>query len=154
MFGTTVIIGGVVIALAIVYLVKFTKGAIVTTFAVAVIFVGLFLVVGAPALETTGEEVVGLIPWTGSAVYTGEALSITSLSYENGFLNIDVNNGGTRELKTFDVFVNEKRVDAKANVNKLLPRTDCTLTVDYEPVNGDVILVKSGLAKDKEIFSS
>lgn len=152
MLGTEAIIGGVFIALAIVFLAKFAKGAVTTVFAVAIVFVGLFLIVGTPSLEDAGREVRGLIPGTGSSVYTGESLEIATLEFEDGLLLVGVYNQGTKELNEFEVFVNSESVAVEANVNKLLPGTNGVLILEYEPIAGDVITVRSGVARDEKVF--
>ncbi len=146
MIGTTVLIGGLVAALAVVFLIKFARGVVTTTFAVTIVFIGLFLVVGAPGLRDVGDEVKGFFPGSGSVVYSGESLNILSVDANDNLLLIYVRNKGDQELDEFSVFINGVAVGFSVNVNKLLPGTDCILSADYSVQEGDYILVRSGKA--------
>jgi len=155
MFGVTTIVGVVILIVAIVALLKFAEGTITAVISVAVILVGIFLIFGAPGADWLGNTVGdmgGLIPGTGSTVFTGEAIEISGMENQGEVLAIYVENIGMRDLDNFEVSI----AGAPANVlmsSSLLPGTRGTIIVDRKAASGDAILVKANTASDEAIFT-
>tara|TARA_Y100000310_G_C20676235_1_gene813230 strand:+ start:595 stop:1107 length:513 start_codon:yes stop_codon:yes gene_type:complete len=156
MIGVTSIVGVVVLIAAIVALLKFAEGTITAVISVAVILVALFLIFGAPNvgfLSDTFGEIKGFIPTTGSTIFSGEAVEITSMENQGNNLAINVKNEGTKNLIDFEVFINDKPANILV-ASTLLPGTKGTIIVDRGAQRGDAIFIRSGSAKDKEMFGS
>jgi hypothetical protein len=155
MFGVTTVVGVVILIVAIVALLKFAEGTITAVISVAVILVGIFLIFGAPGADWLGDAVGGmggLIPGTGSTVFTGEAIDIANMENQGEVLAIYVENVGMRDLDKFEVSI----AGAPANVvmsSSLLPGTTGTIIVDRKAASGDAIIVRANSARDEEIFS-
>ncbi len=150
------IIGIVILAAAIIALFKFAESTLSAVISVAVIIVGLFLIFGAPNVDSMGGklgDMRGMIPTTGGAVFAGEAIDITGMENKGEVLVIDIHNRGATEMSEFDVFVEGEPVEVVL-ASTLLPGTRGTLVVAATAQGGDAVLVKSGTSRDEELFGT
>jgi len=150
------IIGVLILGAAVIALFKFAESTLSAVISVAVIIVGLFLIFGAPDVESLGGkmgDMRGMIPTTGGATFAGEAIDIVGMENQGEVLVISVQNKGGSDLSEFEVFINGKATEVVL-ASTLLPGTRGTIIVDTAAQGRDIVLVKAGRSKDSEVFGS